>query len=140
MMPRERFTTERTEITEKRKRKKEPMNNIQVLNQRYEAITWGAIFILLGFLMFIPGDQNNVFVLGIGIILLGLNLARSLTQIAVNRFTVIIGAMALVLGGLSLLWPMLGNGTRFDVDIFPFIILAIGLYLLIPGPKKETNG
>ena len=116
------------------------MNNLQVLNQRYEAIAWGTIFILLGFLMFIPGDQNNIFVLGIGIILLGLNLARSLTQIAVNRFTVIIGVMALVLGGLSLLWPMMGNGTRFEVDIFPFIILAIGLYLLIPGPKTETHG
>ena len=119
--------------------RKEIMNKLNVLNQRYEAIAWGGIFILLGILMFIPGDQNNVFVLGIGIILLGLNLARSLTQIAVNRFTVIIGAMALVLGGLSLLWPMMGNGTLFEVDIFPFIILAIGLYLLIPGPKKEIT-
>jgi hypothetical protein len=116
------------------------VNELKVLNQRYEAIAWGAIFLLLGFLMFIPGDQNNVFVLVIGIILLGLNLVRSLTQIAVNRFTVIIGTMALVLGGLSLLWPVVGNGTRFEVDIFPFIILAIGLYLLIPGTKKETNG
>ena len=116
------------------------MNELNVLNQRYEAIAWGGIFILLGVLMFIPGDQNNVFVLGIGIILLVLNLARSLTQIAVNRFTVIIGAMALVLGGLSLLWPVMGNGTRFEVDIFPFIILAIGLYLLIPASKKEISG
>ena len=120
--------------------RKEIMNKLNGLNHRYEAIAWGAIFILLGILMFVPGDQNNVFVLGIGVILLGLNLARSLTQIAVNRFTVIIGAMALVLGGLSLLWPMMGNGTRFEVDIFPFIILAIGLYLLIPGPKKEISG
>jgi hypothetical protein len=116
------------------------MNNLQVLNQRYEAIAWGAIFILLGFLMFIPGDQNNVFVLGIGIILLGLNLARSLTRIAVNWFTVIIGAMALMLGGLSLLWPVLGIKAHYQVDIFALIVLAIGLYLLIPAPKKEISG
>ena len=116
------------------------MNDLEVLDQRYEAVAWGGIFILLGSLMFIPGDQNNVFVMGTGMILLGLNLARSLAQIAVNRFTVILGAMALVLGGLSLLWPVMGNGTRFEVDIFPFIILAIGLYLLIPGSKQELDG
>jgi hypothetical protein len=114
------------------------MNDKKDLNQRYEAITWGAIFTFLGILMFIPGDQNNIFVLGIGLILLGLNLARRLTRIPVNRFTVIIGALALSLGSLSLLWPVIGNGIHFEVDIFTFMVLAFGLYLLIPGPKKEA--
>ena len=116
------------------------MNNLKVLDQRYETIAWGAIFITLSILMLIPGDQNNVFVLGVGVILLGLNLARRLSQVAVNWFTTALGAIALTLGGLSWLWPVIGNDTPFEVDIFPIIVLAFGLYLLLPGSKKGING
>ena len=115
------------------------MNNLKALDQRFETIAWGTMFILLSILMLIPGDQNNMFVLGIGVILLGLNLVRSASKLAVNWFTVTIGVIALALGGLSLLWPVVGNGTLFEVDIFPILVLAFGLYLLIPGPRKETN-
>jgi hypothetical protein len=121
------------------KRKRKNMKNLKALNERFETIAWGAIFTLLAILMFIPGDQNDVFLLGTGIILLFVNLARSLNEIAVNRFTVIIGVIAVVVGGLSLLWPLLGIEAHYEVGIFPFIILAIGLYLLIPGPRKELN-
>ena len=116
------------------------MNNLKALNQRYESVAWGAIFILLATLMFIPGDQNNEFLLGVGIILLGLNLVRSIQNMAVNVFSTIIGAMALVVGAISVLWPILGIKAHYEVDIFAFILLAIGLYLLIPGPKKEISG
>jgi hypothetical protein len=116
------------------------MNDLNALNQRFEALAWGAIFILLGGLMFVPGDQNNLFVLGIGVILIGLNLARRLNQIAVNRITAIIGGFALGLGGLSLLWPLMGTSTPFEVDIFPLIVLSIGLYLVLPEPKRDISG
>jgi hypothetical protein len=116
------------------------MNDLKVLNQRYEAIAWGAILILLSILMFIPGDQNNVFLLGIGIILLGLNLVRRASQMAMNWFTVITGAIALALGALSLLWPVTGIKAHIEVDPFAILVLAIGLYLLIPSPKKELTG
>jgi hypothetical protein len=115
------------------------MNDTKVLNQRYETIAWGAIFILLATLMFIPGDQNNVFLLGIGVILLVLNLARNIKGMAVNLFSTIIGVMALVVGCISVLWPILGIKAHYQVDIFAVIVLAFGLYLLIPGSRKETS-
>ena len=116
------------------------MNYMQALNHRYEAIAWGLIFILLSILMVIPGDQNNVFLLGIGIILLGLTLVRIASQIPVNRFTAVIGGVALGFGGLSLLSPVLGLKAHIQVDIFAIMALVIWLYLLIPGPKKEIRG
>jgi hypothetical protein len=115
------------------------MNDMKVLNQRYETIAWGAIFTLLATLMFIPGDQDNVFLLGIGVILLVLNLARSIKRMTVNLFTTIIGVMALVVGGISVLWPILGIKAHYQVDVFSLIVLAFGLYLLIPGSRKETS-
>ncbi len=116
------------------------MNEMKALNARYEVTAWGLIFLWLGILMIVPGDQGNLFVLGIGVILLTLNLARSARGIAMNWFSTILGALALGLGGIGLLWPWIGGGRHFEVDIFPIIMLVIGLYLLIPGQKKEHVG
>ncbi len=115
------------------------MKNLSALNGRLEAAAWGAILILLSILMIIPGNQNNEFLLGIGIIFLGLNLVRRANQIAMNLFSVITGGIALVLGALSLAWPLLGIKAHIEADPFAILALAIGLYLLIPGPKKETS-
>jgi hypothetical protein len=116
------------------------MNDLKALNQRYETITWGAIFTWLAVLMFIPGDQDNWFLLGTGVILLALNLRRRAVQIATNLFSTIVGVMALVAGGISLLWPFLGIEAHYEVGFFPFLILACGLYLLIPGQKEDASG
>ena len=80
-------------------------------------MAWGAIFLLVGVLSLIPGDQNALFVLGTGLILLGLNLARYLSQIPTNGFRFALGSVAAVLGGVALLRPLL-NIAPFDVDLF----------------------
>jgi membrane-associated phospholipid phosphatase len=59
---------------------------------------------------------------------------------AVNVFSTILGGIALVVGAISVLWPVLGIKAHYQVDVFALIVLAIGLYLLIPGSKKKTNG
>lgn len=116
------------------------MNSLKVLNGRLEAIAWGMILILLSILMIIPGDQSNLFLLGTGVVFLGLNLARSAMGIPLNWFSITLGGLALVLGGLGVLWPVLGIRAHVKVDIFPIILLAVGLYLLIPAPRKEVSG
>ena len=115
------------------------MNNLKALNQRYETIAWGAIFTWLAVLMIIPGNQDNWFLLGTGAILLVLNLRRRAMQIAMNLFSTILGIITLVVGGISLLWPMLGIEAHYEVGFFPFLILAFGLYLLIPGQRRNTT-
>jgi hypothetical protein len=115
------------------------MNNIKKINARYETVAWGVMLIWLSVLMLIPGDQNNLFILGIGIILLGLNLVRSIRQIPVNWFSTTVGGLSLAAGALSLLFPMLGINAHLELDLFPILILVFGLYLLVPGPKKISN-
>ena len=115
------------------------MNDIKTFNKRYEAVAWGAMFLLLGILSLIPGDQNGVFVLGTGIILLGLNLARYLGKIPTNGFTIILGALAFVVGTVALLRPVL-NIPPIELLSFPVLLIVIGLYLLIPGRKRAENG
>ena len=115
------------------------MNDIKTLNKRYEAVAWGAMFILLGGLSLIPGEQNDVFVLGIGVILLGLNLARYLSKMPMNGVTIALGIMAFVLGMVALLRPVL-NLPRFELPLFPVLLIAIGVVILGQAAKRMVNG
>jgi hypothetical protein len=70
---------------------------------------------------------------------LGLNLARSLSRIPANRFTTVLGILASVLGLAALFSPML-NIPPFEADLFSLMLIAIGLYFLIPGREQGENG
>lgn len=115
------------------------MDNWKSLDRRYEAITWGIGFVWIGILCLIPGNQNSIGMLSIGLILLGLNLARFLSQIPTNGFTTVLGVLASVLGLAMLLRPVL-NTPPYELDLFPLVLIVIGLYFLIPGPKQVENG
>ena len=115
------------------------MANKKDLDRHYEAITWGIGFLWVGFYSLVPGNQNSIGVLGIGLILLGLNLARALSRIPVNGFSSVLGILAATLGLVALLRPVL-NFPHFELDLFSLLLIATGLYILIPGPKRVENG
>ena len=114
------------------------MQDTKYLNKRYTTIAWGILFLWLGVLMVVPGDQNAIFVLGAGVILLGLNLARSLSRIPVRAFSLTLGALAIGLGSYALLRPLL-HGPHFEVGFIPLVLIVIGLYVLIPGPSHTDS-
>lgn len=109
------------------------------LDHRLQTAVWGMILILLGGLSLVPGDQAGIFVLGVGIILLGLNLVRYINRMPINGFTIILGAVALTLGGLTSLRSLLGWDFRLELPLLPILLIAIGLYLLIPLMQKQTR-
>ena len=115
------------------------MDNRKILDKHYETIAWGVGFIWTGILGVIPGDQNSIGLLSIGLILLGLNLSRFLSQIPVSGFTVVLGVLACILGAALLLRSVL-NFPYFEVDLFPLLLIVFGLYLLIPGQKSVESG
>jgi hypothetical protein len=110
------------------------MNESCRLDKRYAAAAWGILFLLLGILLIVPGDQNAILVLGGGIVLLGLNLARAIRKIPVNTFSTTLGFLALGLGMVGLLGPALGL-PHFEIPLVPAGLLIVGLYLLIPRPR-----
>ena len=113
------------------------MDNNNKLDKRYRTIAWGALFILVGTLTIIPGDQTNLAIIGGGIILLGLNLGRSISKIPMNGFTLALGAIVLLSGVVALISSQLGF--HFEIELFPIILIAIGVYWLIPERKKEDT-
>ena len=69
---------------------------------RIEAIGWGLLFLMTGTLALVPGLPAGTWLVGLGVLLLGLNAARTRLGVAPEWFTVILGSVALVagLGGL----------------------------------------
>jgi hypothetical protein len=64
------------------------MEDARVLNRKYETIAWGAFFIWLGVTNLLRGLPEGTGALGIGVILLGLNLARYVRNIPTSGVTI----------------------------------------------------
>lgn len=111
------------------------MNNLNNLNKRYEVIAWGLGFLWIGILGLIPGDQSAIGFLSLGLILLGLNLARYISKVPINFFSIVLGILVSALGAVVLIRQMLGYPS-FELDLFALMLVVIGLYILIPGPKQ----
>jgi len=113
------------------------MNNTQTLNRNFEAITWGAIFIWWGITELVVGLPHGIGAIGIGLILLGLNAARSLNGIPTSGFSITVGILALVLGVLELASTVLR--LSFELPIFSILLIVLGLVALARGLSASKN-
>ena len=74
------------------------------LNKRLESMAWGLFLIMLGGFAFVPDNTipGGVWSIGVGVIMLGLNLARYLNKIKMSGFTTFLGVVSVVGGLLEL--------------------------------------
>jgi hypothetical protein len=95
------------------------------LNKRMEAVAWGLFLIMLGGSLLVSRDvvPKGVWTIGVGLIMLGLNLARYLTGIKMSGFTVFLGIVAVVGGILGLV-----GLTKIEGAI---LLIVLGAYLLL---------
>jgi hypothetical protein len=95
------------------------------LNKRLEAIGWGLFLVMLGGFILVPGDQfpKGWWSIGIGVIMLGLNVARYFYQIRMSGFTTFLGIISIISGGLQLAGMDMLEGAIF--------LIILGAYILI---------
>ncbi len=99
------------------------------LNKRLESIAWGLFLILWGGSLFwgrmVPNMPvpEGLWSIGIGLVLLGLNLARYLNQIKMSGFTTVLGVIA-VIGGIVQLLGVKGMEAGF-------LLIILGAFLLV---------
>jgi hypothetical protein len=95
------------------------------LNKRLESVAWGLFLIMLGGFALVPNNTipKGVWSIGIGVIMLGLNLARYMNKIKMSGFTTFLGILSL-LGGIAELIGM----TSLDGAM---ILIILGAYLII---------
>jgi hypothetical protein len=104
------------------------MENLQTLNRRLEAVAWGAFFVLWGVTELFPSLPKGTGAIGIGVILLGLNAARSLKGVPASGFTTTLGILAFVLGALEL--SRLVMRLPFEVPVFAILLVVLGMIFL----------
>jgi putative Mn2+ efflux pump MntP len=94
-------------------------------NKRLESIGWGLFLVMLGGSILIPDEvaPNGWFTIGVGLIMLGLNVSRYFYGIRMSGFTTVLGVLAIASGIAELLgFDALGGG---------LLLIILGAYLLL---------
>ena len=95
------------------------------LNKRLEMIGWGLFLIMIGGLMLVPEQYvpEGLWLVGAGLIMLGLNAARYVYHLPLSWFTIILGLLALASGAGDLL--------GIDLPVLPILLILIGAHILL---------
>lgn len=95
------------------------------LNKRLENIGWGLFLIMLGGFALVPDESvpKGLWSIGVGVIMLGLNVTRYFYKIKMSGFTTVLGILAL-LGGIA---ELLGF-TSLEGGL---LLIILGAYLLL---------
>jgi len=95
------------------------------LNRRLEEVAWGVFLIMIGIIWLVPAGKlpEHTWLVGAGVIILGLNLARYLKGLGVSAFTTVLGATALA-GGVAGLYGI-------DVPLLAVLPILIGAQIIV---------
>ena len=113
------------------------MNNTQTLHRNFEAIAWGALFIWWGITELVPSLPAGTGAIGIGLILIGVNVARWFTGIPISGFSMTVGILALVWGGLELAGVLMS--LPFELPVFAILLIVLGAIILAPTLFRSQN-
>jgi hypothetical protein len=95
-------------------------------NKTLDSLAWGLFIILIGAGWYIGAayemDTGAYIALGVGLILIGLNLARSQMGIKISKFSLFVGLVALAIGFAGIL--------GYALDLFLTVVILIGLFII----------
>ncbi len=93
------------------------------LDRRLTSISWALFLIMVGGILLLPTVPPGTWLIGVGIIMLGLNVVRSLSGIRMSAVTTVLGIVALAAG--------LGDFAGVDVPVFPLLIILVGAAIIV---------
>lgn len=113
------------------------MNDKRLQKRDFEAIAWGAFFIWWGITELFPSLPAGSGPLGIGLILLGLNAARHYSGESTNHFSISVGILAVIWGGLELVGVVLN--LPFEIPVFAILLIVLGVMIVAPELSRSRN-
>lgn len=95
------------------------------LNKRLETAAWGLFLIMLGGFMYVPDTtiSKGIWSIGVGLIMLGLNVVRYFYHIRMSGFTTVLGILSLIAGVLQIMGLVAMEGA--------VLLIILGAYLLL---------
>ncbi len=104
-----------------------------VSDRTLRGVAWGLFFIAIGgawaWSDYSKQDIRALAALSIGLILVGLNLARAISGIGVGKFSLVIGLLALLFGGASY--------AGFGLPLLPTIVILLGLFIVAEAVTRR---
>ena len=99
-------------------------NNADTKNlaHRLDVLGWGIFFLITGVLMLFPSLPEGIWLVGLGVLLLGLAAVRVALGLAIEWFGVILGAGALIAG--------FGTIAGIYIPVFALFLVACGLAII----------
>jgi len=101
-------------------------------NKTLDSLAWGLFIILVGVGWYVGAvyemETGSYIALGVGLILLGLNLARNQMGIKISKFSLFVGLVAFAIGVAGVL--------GYALDLFLTIIILIGLFIIGEAIEK----
>ena len=100
------------------------------LDKRLDALGWGLFLIMIGCLWLIPDEYvpGGTWLIGAGLIILGLMGIRYLYRIKISGFWLVLGILALVFG--------LSDFFGLGLPLLPILIIIIGVSIVIKHLHK----
>ena len=92
------------------------------LAHRLDVLGWGIFFLMTGALMLFPSLPEGTWLVGLGVLLLGLAAVRVALGLAIEWFGVILGTGALVAG--------FGTIAGIYIPVFALFLVACGLAII----------
>jgi hypothetical protein len=110
-----------------------PLSEKAILNKRLETIGWGLFLIMLGGFALVPQElvAKGLWSIGVGVIMLGLNVTRYFSKIKMSGFTTFLGILSL-LSGVTQLMGM------HNLDA-PILLVILGAYLIVKPWFEKRN-
>jgi hypothetical protein len=99
-----------------------------------EAVAWGALFIWWGLSFIQPLMPNGLDAAGTGVILLALNAMRHFKGIPMNGFSVTLGILTLVWGGLDISRSVFH--LPYKLPVFAILLIVLGVVLLVAAVRR----
>jgi len=90
--------------------------------KNFDAVGWGLFFVWVG-ISFLAGFTFAVGLLGVGVITLGVQLARKFFNLKLDGFWFVVGFL-FIIGGI---WELL----KIEIQLVPILIIVAGLVILI---------
>jgi len=97
----------------------------RAVGKRLDELAWALFLILIGAIWLLPAGTvpEGTWLVGAGLILLGINAARYFRGIQMNGFAIALGALALVAG--------LGRFAGVKVPVFAILFILMGASIIL---------
>jgi hypothetical protein len=106
------------------------MDNAQARNRTFERNAWGAFCVWWEMADLFQFLLSDTWILGCGLILIVLNVARVRNGLPISGFTSTAGILAFAWGGLDIAGSSLE--LPFELPVIPILLIILGVIVCLP--------